>query len=185
MSPIAEPGYRPGRFLQTIPRYAMTFNVTSTSFAEGDHLADLHVVSEEIGFGCAGGNVSPALAWSGAPQGTQSFAVTCYDPDAPTGSGFWHWILLNLPPDTTELPAGAGTDASLRPGGFSVVNDYGTIGYGGPCPPPGDPHRYIFTIHALGVDALPVTAETPQAVARFQLHAAAIASATLTGLYQR
>lgn len=163
----------------------MTFTLTSTSFAEGDWLADVHVLSEEFAFGCAGANVSPALAWTGAPDATRSFAVTCYDPDAPTGSGFWHWILLNLPPDTSGLPAGAGTDASLRPGGFSLVNDYGGEGYGGPCPPAGETHRYIFTVHAVGADSLPVTAETPQAVARFLLHAETIATATLMGYRER
>ncbi len=164
----------------------MPLTLTSTSFSEGDHLADQHLLSEPFGFGCSGGNESPALAWADAPDATRSFALTCYDPDAPTGSGFWHWILVNLPPDVTALPAGAGTGPSRRPGGFPVVNDYGTDGYGGPCPPEGDPpHRYLFTVHAVGVDALPVTAATPQAVVRFLLHADTIATATLTGLCQR
>lgn len=88
----------------------MSFTVTSTDFSDGDHLAVDHLLADSFGFGCSGGNRSPALAWNGAPDGTRSFAVTCYDPDAPTGSGFWHWILLDLPADTNELAAGAGND---------------------------------------------------------------------------
>lgn len=168
----------------------MTFNVTSASFAEGDHLAPDHLLSEPFGFGCGGSNISPALAWTGAPDGTRSFAVTCYDPDAPTGSGFWHWILLNLPPDTAGVAHGAGsegdTGASLPAGAIHIVNDFGTVGYGGPCPPPGHgPHRYRFTVHAVAVDTLPVDHTTPQAVARFQLNAHTLTSATITGLCER
>lgn len=134
----------------------MTFTVNSTDFSDGDHLPVDHLLSEPFGFGCSGANRSPALSWSGAPDETRSFALTCYDPDAPTGSGFWHWILLNLPADTTELAAGAGNETGMRlpDGALHVVNDFGTIGYGGPCPPPGHgPHRYQFTVHALSVVA--------------------------------
>lgn len=166
----------------------MTFTVTSADFSEGDHLAVDHLLSEPFGFGCAGGNRSPALSWSGAPDGTRSFAVTCYDPDAPTGSGFWHWMLLNLPVGTADIAAGAGTDTGqgLPDGVVQVVNDFGTIGYGGPCPPPGHgPHHYRFTVHAVSVEALPVDETTPQAIARFQLHAHTLAVATITGLSGR
>jgi len=82
--------------------------VTSTSFGDGDYIPELHVLAN-VGLGCSGGNVSPQLAWSGAPDGTRSFAVTAFDPDAPTGSGFWHWVVVNIPPDVSELPAGAGS----------------------------------------------------------------------------
>ncbi len=164
----------------------MTFTVTSTSFGDGDHLAVEHLLSEPFGFGCAGANTSPALAWTGAPEETQSLAVTCYDPDAPTGSGFWHWILVNLPADVHGLDAGAGTSDVLPSGALHVINDYGTVGYGGPCPPPGHgPHRYHFTVHAVAVAALPVDDTTPQAVVRFQLHANAIAATTITGRCER
>jgi len=166
----------------------MTFTVTSASFSDGDHLSVDHLLSEPFGFGGAGGNISPALAWHGAPDGTRSFAVTCYDPDAPTGSGFWHWIVLNLPADTAELPTGAGTDTGqgLPDGVVQVVNDFGTSGYGGPCPPPGHgPHRYQFTVHAVAFETLPVDGTTPQAVARFQLHAATLATASMVGRCER
>ena len=166
----------------------MTFTLQSASFSDGDHLASDHLLAESFGFGCAGGNRSPALSWNGAPEGTRSFAVTCYDPDAPTGSGFWHWILLDLPADTSELAAGAGSDTGrdLPDGALHVVNDFGTVGYGGPGPPPGHgPHRYVFTVHALSVEGLPVDATTPQAVARFQLHAHTIATATIIGRCER
>lgn len=166
----------------------MTFTVTSTDFSDGDDLAVDHLLAESFGFGCAGGNRSPALFWSGAPEDTRSLAVTCYDPDAPTGSGFWHWILVDLPPDTTELGAGVGSGGgpALPEGAQQVVNDFGAVGYGGPCPPPGHgPHRYQFTVHALSVETLPVDVATAQAIVRFQLHAHTIATATITGRFER
>src|SRR6059058_2164405 len=107
--------------------------LTSTSFNDGDYLAMDHVLSAEYGFGCSGGNQSPHLAWSGAPDGTRSFAVTCFDPDAPTGSGFWHWVVVNIPPDVTELPIGAGslTSGKLPAGAVHVRTDLGATGYVG------------------------------------------------------
>ena len=87
----------------------MAFTVRSDSFRDGDYLASEHILSADYGFGCAGGNKSPHLAWAGAPTGTKSFAVTCHDPDAPTGSGFWHWLVVNIPPAVTELPLDAGS----------------------------------------------------------------------------
>src|ERR1700759_1878347 len=87
----------------------MTMKLTSQSFRDGDYLGDAHILSQDFGFGCAGGNKSPQLSWSGAPAGTKSFAVTCYDPDAPTGSGFWHWLGVNIPTSATELGLDAGT----------------------------------------------------------------------------
>ena len=130
------------------------FTLTSPDIADGEPIAEMYTFN---GFGCAGGNISPALSWSGAPAGVKSFALTCYDPDAPTGSGFWHWTVFNLPPDTTSLPKGAG-DAktpALPKGAITVRNDAGFAGYLGPCPPKGDkPHRYEFTIYAVDVDKL-------------------------------
>ena len=159
----------------------------SDSFADGDYLADTHILSEAYGFGCAGGNQSPHFAWSGAPAGTESFALTCFDPDAPTGSGFWHWVVVNIPADVRSLPLGAGkADGSLLPSGaIQVRNDYGTQGFGGAAPPRGDkPHRYIFRLHALKVDRLPITPETTNAVARFMTHLNELDSTTYTGLYE-
>lgn len=113
------------------------------------------------GFGCAGGNVSPALEWRNLPKGTKSLSLLVHDPDAPTGSGFWHWAVYNIPPTATGLPQGAGNSAAALPapafGGATDFLDTGATGgngnYGGPCPPTGDkPHRYIFTLYALAVD---------------------------------
>jgi Raf kinase inhibitor-like YbhB/YbcL family protein len=161
--------------------------LTSSSFNDGDYLAMDHVLSAEYGFGCSGGNRSPQLAWSGAPEGTQSYALTCFDPDAPTGSGFWHWVVVNLPAGTTELPLDAGnpTAGQLPAGALQVRNDVGAAGYAGPCPPPGDhPHRYLFTLFAVGVAQLPVTADTSAAIVGFQLHFNTLAQASLMGLFK-
>jgi Raf kinase inhibitor-like YbhB/YbcL family protein len=164
----------------------MTFTVTSNSFKDGDYLSKDHVVSEDFGFGCAGGNRSPHLAWRGAPAGTKSFAITCYDPDAPTGSGFWHWLVVNIPPTVTDLAAGAGSAGGQLPAGaLATRTDYGRAGYGGPCPPEGDhPHRYLFTVYAVG-DTLDVTADTSAAVIGFNLHFKTLAKASIMGLYKR
>ena len=165
----------------------MTFTVASDSFKDGDTLGKDHILSENFGFGCAGGNVSPHLKWSGAPAGTKSFAVTCYDPDAPTGSGFWHWVVVNIPPDAAELKAGAGSAGGALPkGALQTRTDFGKPGYGGPCPPEGDkPHRYQFTVFAVGEASLPVDADTSAAVVGFNLHFKTLAKATITGLFKR
>ena len=165
----------------------MAFAVSSNSFKDGDYLAKTHILSEDFGFGCVGGNISPHLKWSGAPAGTKSFAVTCYDPDAPTGSGFWHWLVVNIPANVSELALGAGSAGGKLPAGsLQTRTDYGTAGYGGPCPPEGDhPHRYLFTVFAVGVDKLPVTADTSAAVVGFNLHFNTLAKAAIMGLFKR
>jgi Raf kinase inhibitor-like YbhB/YbcL family protein len=162
--------------------------LTSDSFKDGDYLAADHVLSADFGFGCAGGNRSPHLRWEGAPEGTRSFAVLCFDPDAPTGSGFWHWVVVNIPPDVSELPLDAGNPAGggLPAGALQVRTDFGKPGYGGPCPPEGDhPHRYLFTVHAVSMDKLPVTADTSAAVVGFYLNFNTLAKAQLMGLFKR
>jgi Raf kinase inhibitor-like YbhB/YbcL family protein len=161
--------------------------LTSNSFKDGDYLAMDHVLAVDYGFGCNGGNVSPHLAWSGAPEGTQSFTLTCYDPDAPTGSGFWHWVVVNIPPNVTELSLGAGNpNGKLPAGALQTRTDVGSPGYAGPCPPEGDhPHRYLFTIFAVGVASLPVAADTSAAVVGFQLHFNTLARADLMVLFKR
>jgi Raf kinase inhibitor-like YbhB/YbcL family protein len=114
--------------------------------------------------------------------------VTCFDPDAPTGSGFWHWLVVNIPATTTELPLDAGNPASgrLPKGALETRTDFGKPGYGGPCPPPNDhPHRYVFTVFAVSQDTLPVTADTSAAVVGFNLNFNTLARATLMGLYKR
>ena len=164
----------------------MAFTVTSNSFKDGDYLGRDVILSADYGFGCAGGNKSPHLAWSGAPAGTKSFAVHCLDPDAPTGSGFWHWVVVNIPANVGELPVGAGNAGGKLPAGaLQTRTDFGVPGYGGPCPPEGDhPHRYLFTVFAVS-DMLGVTADTSAAVIGFQLHFKALAKASLMGLFKR
>jgi Raf kinase inhibitor-like YbhB/YbcL family protein len=166
----------------------MVFILKSKNFQDGDYLSATHILSEDFGFGCAGGNQSPHLAWSGAPAGTKSFAITCYDPDAPTGSGFWHWLVVNIPANVTELAAGAGAPGSklLPEGALQTRTDYGVVSYGGPCPPEGDhPHRYIFTVFAVGSEVLPVNADTSAAIVGFNLNFNTLAKATLMGLFKR
>jgi Raf kinase inhibitor-like YbhB/YbcL family protein len=141
------------------------------------------------GFGCKGANVSPSLAWSNAPAGTKSFAITVYDPDAPTGSGWWHWVMFNIPAGVGSLPAGAGDPGSGKapPGAVQSRTDFGKPGYGGPCPPQGDrPHRYIFTVHALKVDKLEGADENASAaMIGFLINANRIAKASIQATYGR
>jgi Raf kinase inhibitor-like YbhB/YbcL family protein len=162
--------------------------LTSTSFKDGDYLGQDHILSADYGFGCGGGNRSPHLKWQDVPAGAKSFAVLCFDPDAPTGSGFWHWVVVNIPAHVTEMPLDAGNPASakLPAGALQVRTDFGKPGYGGPCPPEGDhPHRYLFTVHAVSMDKLPVTADTAAAVVGFYLNFNTVAKASLMGLYKR
>jgi len=140
------------------------------------------------GMGCTGENKSPALHWSGAPRDTKSFAVTVYDPDAPSGSGWWHWSVVNIPADVTGLAADAGAvgGANLPKGASHVRIDYGVAGWGGVCPPEGDkPHRYVFTVFALKTDKLDVPPDATAALAGFMIHANAIAQASFTAKYGR
>ena len=164
---------------------ASALTLTSPDVKEGGTIADEQVFNS---FGCTGKNISPALSWSGAPKNTKSFALNVYDPDAPTGSGFWHWVVFNIPPDTTSLAKGAGdpkSDAAPK-GAIQGRTDFGVPGYGGPCPPKGDkPHHYIFTIYAVDVDKLDADPNTTAAVVGFNLHFHTLAKASLTALYGR
>jgi hypothetical protein len=164
------------------------FTLKSTDIAPNAKIAEKHVYK---GFGCEGSNVSPALEWSGAPAGTKSFAVTVYDPDAPTGSGWWHWVVFNIPASTTKLEQGAG-DASgskLPAGAVQSRTDFGGPGYGGPCPPQGSslkkPHRYIFSVHALKVEKLDLGPDSSGALVGFMLNANTLGKASFTGRYGR
>lgn len=146
-----------------------SLDVSSDDIRDGEQLASDHVFD---GWGMTGANVSPQLSWSSVPDGTRSYAVTCFDPDAPTPSGFWHWVIVDLPVDTTSLPRGAGAadDSGLPHGAFSVRNDTGTRGYAGAAPPKGDvPHRYFFAVHAVDVETLGVDADASPAVVSFNL----------------
>jgi len=160
------------------------FNLTSPDFAQGGMLATAQVFN---GFGCSGGNISPALSWSNPPAGTRSFALLVHDPDAPTGSGWWHWVVYNIPATTTSLPAGAGDPKkSLMPAGaIQGRTDFGTAGYGGPCPPPGKPHRYYFRLYALKVEKVDVPADASPALIGFNVNFASLGKAELMGLYGR
>jgi Raf kinase inhibitor-like YbhB/YbcL family protein len=164
---------------------AAPFRVTSSDMREGDSLA----TSQQFnGFGCRGGNVSPQLTWEHAPTGTRSFAVTAYDPDAPSGSGWWHWTVVNIPPTVSSLATGAGdkNNAKLPAGAVQGRNDFGYAGFGGACPPPGDkPHRYHFTVWALNTATLPIDAQASGALVGFMLRSHAIASAQLTAMSGR
>lgn len=140
------------------------------------------------GFGCAGDNKSPALQWSGAPKDTKSFAVTVYDPDAPTGSGWWHWMVINIPASVTALPgnAGAANSTTLPPGALQSRIDYGVNAWGGVCPPQGDkPHRYIFTVQALKVEKLDVPADATAALTGYMINANSLGKASFTARYGR
>ncbi|MCZ6208279.1 kinase inhibitor [Escherichia coli] len=148
----------------TFSAQAAAFQVTSNEIKTGEQLTTSHVFS---GFGCEGGNTSPSLTWSGAPEGTKSFAVTVYDPDAPTGSGWWHWTVANIPATVTYLPADAGRrdGTKLPTGAVQGRNDFGYAGFGGACPPKGDkPHHYQFKIWALKTDKIPVDSNSSGAL---------------------
>jgi Raf kinase inhibitor-like YbhB/YbcL family protein len=165
----------PYDFLPPVP----SFTVTSESFSDGGEVPPKHAVD--------GSNVSPQLSWSGAPAGTRGYAVTCFDPDAPTPSGFWHWTVLNIPADVTELAedAGAAGGANLPDGAFQVVNDYGKKAFGGCAPPPGDhPHRYYFVVHALDTDDLGIDDSVTATAASFNTVMHTLGRAQVMAHYQ-
>jgi hypothetical protein len=164
---------------------AADFRLASSTIKDQGTIGNEHVFK---GFGCSGGNVSPELRWERAPKETKSFAVTVYDPDAPTGSGWWHWVIFNIPPNITSLPVGAGKpDGGGAPqGSVQSMTDFGQPGYGGPCPPSGDkPHRYIFTVYALKVDQLPLKSDASGAMVGFYLNQNALGKASFTAKYGR
>ncbi|HLT11384.1 MAG TPA: YbhB/YbcL family Raf kinase inhibitor-like protein [Micromonosporaceae bacterium] len=155
-----------------------SFTVTSADVSHGEQMDQDHA-HPDLG----GKHVSPHLAWSGFPEGTRSFAVSCFDPDAPTPSGFWHWFVINIPASVTELPRGAGTKPT--PPAIALRNDYSEFGYGGPYPPAGDrPHRYFFVVHAVDVEALDLTQDATPAYASFNLVFHTLARAILVPTYQ-
>ncbi len=160
------------------------FTLTSSDIAPGGKIAEAQVYDS---FGCSGRNVSPALSWSHAPAGTKSFALFMYDPDAPTGSGWWHWVVYNIPATVTALPAGAGDPRKglLPSGTVQGRTDFGTSGYGGPCPPPGAPHHYYLRLYALKVAKLDVPAAATAALVGFNVSANTLAKAELLGMYSR
>ena len=161
------------------------FTLTSTDIAPGGKIAEAQVFN---GFGCKGGNVSPQLAWSNAPAGTQSFALLVHDPDAPTGSGWWHWVVYNIPAGTTSLAAGAGDAHQSAPAGRGRAGPHRLRHrrLRRPCPPPGKPHHYHFRLYALKVAKLDLPADATAAFIGFNVHAQALGKpAELMGLYGR
>lgn len=166
-----------------LPQATGRLKVTAPDLVSRGRVALAHVYN---GMGCSGQNISPALEWSNAPAGTKSFAVTMYDPDAPTGSGWWHWVMYNIPASTTGLVAGAGNGRNAPSGSVQGTTDFGTKGYGGPCPPVGDkPHHYHITVFALKTDKLDVPGNATAAMVGYNLNANKLATARVTGLYGR
>ena len=159
----------------------MTFTLTSRSFNDGDRLPEAQVFE---GMGYCGGNISPPLAWQDPPAGTKSFAITMYDPDAPTGSGWWHWVVINIPADVTSLPAGAGSgDNNLPEHAEMTRTDFGGNVYGGAAPPPGPAPHYIFTIHALDIAQVELPNDASGAMVGFVINQHSLGSARLTAVY--
>ena len=167
----------------SVPAWA-DMKVTSSDISHGEFMAKTH---EFNGFGCTGEDKSPQLSWSGAPEGTKAFAIMAYDPDAPTGSGWWHWQLVNIPVDVTSLAKDAGNPSGKNApeGSLQIENDYGVAGFGGACPPEGDgAHRYQFTVHALS-QKLDLNQSASGALVGYIVNAHTLASATLESLYKR
>src|SRR5215831_19220319 len=174
--------------MASLPAMALaagTFSLQSAEIKPGASIAEAQVYK---GFGCEGGNVSPSLAWKNAPAGTKSFALTVYDPDAPTGSGWWHWVMFNIPASVTSLSKGVGNPASGQTpkGAVQSKTDFGKAGYGGPCPPKGDkPHRYIFTVYALKVDKIDADENSSGALVGYMVNATKLDKASFTATYGR
>ena len=172
-------------FALSLQARAGDFTLTSPDISAGQSIAKTFVYNS---FGCTGKDISPALNWSGAPAGTKSFVVTVYDPDAPTGSGWWHWAVANIPASIHHLARGAGTvhSQSLPKQALQLRNDFGSHAYGGPCPPKGDtPHHYQFKVYALDVAKLPLSAQDSPAKLGFMVHQHKLGVAELVGRYGR
>lgn len=151
-----------------------------------DLKGQLTKTQEFNGFGCNGENKSPELTWSNTPKGTKSFAITVYDPDAPTGSGWWHWIVINIPNNVNSIITNASATQKLPKEAIETINDYGTNNFGGACPPKGNKaHKYLFTIHALDVEKLDLTAKSDSALVGYMINKHTIQKATLISYYKR
>lgn len=163
---------------------AEPFSLSSPQIKNGGTLTTKQVFN---GFGCSGDNISPALVWKNPPAGTKSYAITVYDPDAPTGSGWWHWVVYNIPATVTSLPEGAGSNAALLPkGAVQSITDFGLPGFGGACPPAGDKaHRYVFSVYALSTLGMDLPPSTMPAAVGFNIHGNVLGKASFTTTYGR
>jgi len=162
---------------------AWSFELSSSDVVQGQRLSRAQVYR---GYGCNGGNLSPALSWKDIPAGTRSFAVTVFDPDAPTGKGWWHWLIFDIPVTVDSLPAGVGVNAPLPTGARQGRNDFGEHAYGGACPPVGNgSHRYVFTVYALKVGRLDVGTDASPEQIDAAVHEHSLGSAKITALYSR
>ena len=168
-----------------LPALAGSFTLSSNDIAQGEFMDKQQ---EFGGFGCSGEDLSPHLKWSNAPEGTKSFAITAYDPDAPTGSGWWHWQVVNIAANVTETATNAGSAMEdLAPAGSTQIqNDYGVAAFGGACPPEGHGvHHYRFTVHALSAETLELPENASGALAGYMINAYTIESSTIESLYER
>ena len=161
------------------------FQIKSSDIEANSTIANQQVFN---GFGCSGENISPQISWKNAPKETKSFALTVYDPDAPTGSGWWHYVAVNIPTNRNKLPTNFGSVDQFKTTGdvLQVRNDFGVYKFGGPCPPAGDkPHRYIFTIYALKSEKLDVPETATAALAGFMINQNILAKASFEAFYGR
>ncbi|MEM9510099.1 MAG: YbhB/YbcL family Raf kinase inhibitor-like protein [Cyanobacteria bacterium P01_E01_bin.35] len=170
--------------VSALPLLASPFTLQSEQVENGSTLPESLVLN---GFGCTGENISPQLSWQNPPTGTKSYVITVFDPDAPTGVGWWHWTVFNLPPNVTSLPANITSKGEKLPDGSGQgFTDFGDVGYGGACPPVGDkPHEYVFTVYALNVENIPADETTTGAKLAFLIKDHIIAEATIVAEYQR
>lgn len=171
-------------FASICSAHASEFTLTSPQFKHNSTLPEEQVYA---GFGCSGGNISPELNWQNAPKGTKSFAVSVYDPAAPTGSGWWHWMVFNIPADTQKLTKGiSASGQNLPANAVQARTDYGESAYGGACPPEGDKaHPYIFTVYALNTEHIPLDSKAPPAMVGYMINSHLLAKASITAYYQR
>jgi Raf kinase inhibitor-like YbhB/YbcL family protein len=172
-------------FVSCSTSHAKNFSISSANIAPNSTIANQHVFN---GFGCEGKNISPQISWQNAPANTKSFALTVYDPDAPTGSGWWHYVAINIPATYKKLPAGFASQDKFEIANNinQIRNDFGVRNFGGPCPPKGDkPHRYIFTIFALKVENLEVPESATAALAGYMINQNILAKASFEATYGR
>lgn len=166
------------------PISAAAFEVSSPDIPENGAIPEIHALNT---FGCTGENISPTIAWTDAPEGTESFAIFVHDGDVETGgAGFWHWVVIDIPAENEALPQGAGSGEELPDGARQMTTDFGAPGWGGPCPPePNGPHNYNFTVYALPVAQLEVPDGATASLTGFVVNQMALASATFSATYDR